>query len=158
MQITWLLCCSVYTQQTLSLVFKPNLRLFKEIRYTMYVCDRKTREKCFCKTSFQLGMGLKKVQKQAEMKEHKDYPASAKNTQQLSGSLFTFFHLCLVSVLFSCPSLTEMKFYRNYFPTFCSTRHSLYCMCSVVQVWPGHMYHTRTNIAWEAIQVSKWFH
>ena len=26
-----------------------------------------------------------------------------------------FFHLCLVSVLFSAPSLLEIKFYRNFF-------------------------------------------
>ena len=32
----------------------------------------------------------------------------------MSGSLLVFFHLCLVSVLSSGPSLTEMKFYRNF--------------------------------------------
>ena len=42
-----------------------------------------------------------------------DYPTTAKNTQQMSGSL-AFFHLCLVSVHFSGPSLTKMKFYRNF--------------------------------------------
>ena len=33
-----------------------------------------------------------------------------KNTQLTLGNLLTFFHLCLVTVLFSAPSLTEMKF------------------------------------------------
>ena len=37
---------------------------------------------------------------------------------QMSSSLFAFFHLCLVSVPFSGPSLTEMKFYKNSFPVF----------------------------------------
>ena len=35
---------------------------------------------------------------------------------QMPGSLLAFFHFCLVSVLFPGPSLTEMKFYRNFFP------------------------------------------
>ena len=38
----------------------------------------------------------------------------------MSGRLLAFFHLCLVSVLFSGPSLTEMKFYRNFFPSSCT--------------------------------------
>ena len=33
----------------------------------------------------------------------------------MPGSLLAFFHPCLVSVLFSGPSLTEMKFYTNCF-------------------------------------------
>ena len=42
-------------------------------------------------------------------------PDVCKNTQQMymQGSLLAFFHLCLVSVLFSGPSLTEMQFYRS---------------------------------------------
>ena len=39
---------------------------------------------------------------------------------QMSGSFLAFFHVCLVSVLFSGPSLTEMKFHRNF-----SVRNSL---------------------------------
>ena len=35
---------------------------------------------------------------------------------QMSGSFLVFFHLCLVSVLFSAPSVAEMKFYRELFP------------------------------------------
>ena len=57
----------------------------------------------------------------AEMKERK------KTTLHLLcifadvfGSLLAFFHLCLVSVLFSAPSLLEIKFQRNFFPSFCS--------------------------------------
>ena len=34
----------------------------------------------------------------------------------MSDSLFAFFHLCLVFVLFSGPSLLEMKFCRKLFP------------------------------------------
>ena len=42
-----------------------------------------------------------------------------KNLQQMSGSLLVFFHPCLVSVLFSAPSiLSEIKFQRNFFPQF----------------------------------------
>ena len=37
----------------------------------------------------------------------------------MQGSLLAFFHLCLVSALFSSPSLTEMKFYRTFFPLVC---------------------------------------
>ena len=32
----------------------------------------------------------------------------------MSGSLLAFFHLCLVFVLFSAPSLTEMMFYKKF--------------------------------------------
>ena len=35
-------------------------------------------------------------------------------------SLLVFFYLCLVSVLFSGPSITEMKFSETFFPSFCS--------------------------------------
>ena len=34
---------------------------------------------------------------------------------QMSGNLLAFFHLCLVSVFLSGPSLTEMKFFRTFF-------------------------------------------
>ena len=33
----------------------------------------------------------------------------------MSGSLLAFFHLCLVSVPFSAPSLAEMNFEKNLF-------------------------------------------
>ena len=36
---------------------------------------------------------------------------------QMYGSLLAFFHFCLVFVLFSAPSLLEIKFYRNFFPS-----------------------------------------
>ena len=36
---------------------------------------------------------------------------------QMYGSLLAFFHLCLVSVLFSAPFLLEIKFYRNLSPS-----------------------------------------
>ena len=41
-----------------------------------------------------------------------------KNTKQMSGSLLAFFHLCLVSALFSGPSLTKKKFPKKIFPFF----------------------------------------
>ena len=79
-----------------------------------------TREKSFCKISFQVGIGLKKVQKQGRGERmQEDYPTSARNMQQMLGSLLAFFNLCLVSVPFSGTSLTEMKFDRNLFPSFC---------------------------------------
>ena len=43
-------------------------------------------------------------------------PDICKSTQQMQGSLLAFFHLCLVSVYFSGPSLTEMKFYKKLLP------------------------------------------
>ena len=39
---------------------------------------------------------------------------------QMPRSLLAFFHVCLVSEPFSAPSLTEMKFYWNFFAT-CTT-------------------------------------
>ena len=67
-------------------------------------------------------MGLKKVHKQGrDERTQEDYPTPAKNTQQMLGSLFEYFYLCLVSLLFSGPTLTKMKFYRKkLFPSFCS--------------------------------------
>ena len=37
----------------------------------------------------------------------------------MSGSLIAFFYLCSVSIRFSAPSLPEMKFQRNFPPSFC---------------------------------------
>ena len=37
-----------------------------------------------------------------------------------NGSLLAFFHLCLISIQFSGPSLTEIKFYGNFFPSILS--------------------------------------
>ena len=48
------------------------------------------------------------------MKECKKTTRYCKNTQQMKGSLLVFFHLCLVSVHFPGPSLTEMKLYKNF--------------------------------------------
>ena len=65
-----------------------------------------TRGKSFFKTSFQLRMELKKEQKPArDERTQEDYLTSA---AYMLGSLLVFFNLCLVSVLFSAPSLTEM--------------------------------------------------
>ena len=57
----------------------------------------------------------------AEMKEHKKTTYDVKECKKTTydvGSLLAFFHLCLVSVTFSNPSLNEIKFYRNFFPVF----------------------------------------
>ena len=78
-----------------------------------------TKHKSFCKTSFELRMDLKKDRNKAEMKEHKKttyYINVCKKTRQMSGSLLVFFDLCLVSVLFKGPSLTELKINGNFFP------------------------------------------
>ena len=62
-------------------------------------------------------MELKKVLKQGrDERTQEDYPTSAVIFLQMYGSLLAFFHLCLVSVLFSAPSLLEIKFYKNFFP------------------------------------------
>ena len=59
-------------------------------------------------------MDLKKIQKQGrDERTQEDYPTSAQNTQQMSGSLLAFFQFCLVSVPFS-KSLLKIKFSRNY--------------------------------------------
>ena len=79
--------------------------------------ELKLGEDSLCKTSFQLGMGLKKGQKQGrDERTQEDYPTSAVYFFQMLGSLLAFFHLCLVSVLSPGSPLTEMKFYRNFFP------------------------------------------
>ena len=62
-----------------------------------------------------LGTGLKKVQKQGRDEEHKSYPTFAVYFLKMLGSLLAFFHLGLVSILFSGLSLTEMKLYGKYF-------------------------------------------
>ena len=54
--------------------------------FKVWACKNKARmkthkktRKSFCKSSFQLGMGLKKVQKQGrDERTHKDYPRFAK--------------------------------------------------------------------------------
>ena len=63
-----------------------------------------------------LGMDLKQGQKQGRGERTQDYPTFAVHFLHMFGTVLAFFHLCLVSVLFSGPSLTEMKFYRNIFP------------------------------------------
>ena len=53
----------------------------------------------------------------AEMKEEKKTTCNCCVFLQMSGSVPVFFHLCLVPVLFAVTSLTEMKFYKNFFPS-----------------------------------------
>ena len=50
--------------------------------------------KCFCKTSFQVGVDLKNVKNMHEMKERQIYRTPAK-MQLMSSSLLAFFHLML---------------------------------------------------------------
>ena len=58
---------------------------------------------------------MKKGQKQGRNERTQEgYPTSSKISQQISGSLLVFFHLCLVSVLFSGPSLTELSFTETF--------------------------------------------
>ena len=72
-------------------------------------------EKSFCRTLYQLRVDLRKWGKQGRNeKKQQDYPTYSMYILQELGSLTVFFHLCLVSVLFSGPSLTEMKFYKNF--------------------------------------------
>ena len=62
-----------------------------------------------------LGTDLKNVQKEGRDEERKSYSTFAVYFLKTSGSLLAFFHLGLVSILFSDLSLTEMKLYRKYF-------------------------------------------
>ena len=70
------------------------------------------------KTSFQLRMGLKKGKKQGrDERMREDYPTSAKVHIRCRVGFLRSFHLCLVSVCFSGPTLTEIKVYRNFLHT-----------------------------------------
>ena len=51
-----------------------------------------------------------------EERMQEDYPTSAVYFLQILGNLLVLFHLCLVSVPFSGPSLTKTKFHRTFFP------------------------------------------
>ena len=79
-----------------------------------------TREKSYPKTSFQLRMKLKKEQKQGKNERtQKDCPTSAKTYSRCRVDFLRSFIFALhVSVLFSAPSLTEMNFLENFFPSF----------------------------------------
>ena len=98
--------------------------LIKDVKSVKQIQTRATnftREKSFSKTSFQVGMDLKNVQKQGRVERtQEDYPASAKITQQMPGSLLRSFISALFLSFFSGPSLLEMKFCRNIFPSFFS--------------------------------------
>ena len=50
---------------------------------------------------------MKKDRNKAKIKEHKKTKGHVPNMQQMSGSLLVFFHLCLVSVPFSTPSILK---------------------------------------------------
>ena len=67
------------------------------------------------KTSFQLGMGLRKYRTRKRWKNVRRLPYICFVFLQMLGSLLALFHFCLVSVLFSGPSLTEMNFCRTFF-------------------------------------------
>ena len=77
-----------------------------------------SRGKSFCKSIFQLRMDLKMDRNKAEMKERKKLTQHlqkyAADVGQSSGILSSLPCFCL----FSGPYLTEMKFYRNFFPQF----------------------------------------
>ena len=51
----------------------------------------------------------------AGMKKPRRLPDIRKNAQQMHGTFVTFFHLCLLSVLFSGATLYEMTFYKIIF-------------------------------------------
>ena len=76
-----------------------------------------TREKSFCKTWFQVGMELKKVQKQGrDERTQEEYRTSAKISTRCRVVFLRSFISALFLYLFSAPSLLEIKFYRNFFP------------------------------------------
>ena len=66
--------------------------------------------KGFCKTSFQLGMGLKNEKKQGRDERMNDYPTSAQNTQQMYDTLLAFIHHGFVSVLFQAHPYLKLSF------------------------------------------------
>ena len=75
-----------------------------------------TRENSFCTTLFQLGMDLKKGEKQGrDERMQEDYPTSAEIHSRCRVVLHSFISSLFLSV-FSGPSLTEMKFSRTFFP------------------------------------------
>ena len=88
--------------------------VYTHVQYCFFLLFNMTREKSFCKTSFQLGMGLKKVQKQGrDGRMQEDYQTSAKIHSRCRVVFLHTFISTLFLYLFS-PSLTEMKFYRNF--------------------------------------------
>ena len=78
-------------------------------------------------------MSLKKGQKQGRDERTQKLPYICCVFLQMSGSLLGFFHLCLVSVLFSGPPLTEMKFYRIFFPSCHIVSHWNVSLCEEVE-------------------------
>ena len=98
-------------------------------------------------------MGPKKDRNKAEMQERKK---STRHLQKIHSrcrvhtlySLLVFFHVCLVSVLFSGPFQTEMKFYRNFFPSLCS--FSAFFFKTTFQIENECLlYWKQTLLAWE---------
>ena len=79
-----------------------------------------TRGKSFCKTSFLLGMGLRKGQKQGRDERTEDDYLTAAKIHSRCRVFFAFFHLPFLYILYSGPSVNEMKFYRNFFAQFLS--------------------------------------
>ena len=66
-------------------------------------------------------MDLKKGQKQGiDERTQEDYPTSAKIHSRCRIVFLHSFISAFVSVLYSGPSLTEMKFAVMFFPGFCS--------------------------------------
>ena len=68
-----------------------------------------------CKTSFQVGMDLKKYRNKAEMKEHKKTTLLWDDGgEERQKTTLHFFHFCLVFTPFSGPSLLEMSSCRYF--------------------------------------------
>ena len=71
-----------------------------------------------CKTSFQSRIDLKRRMQGSDVTTQEEYLLYICCVLlQMSGSLLAFFHHCLVYILFSGPSLTEIKFYTNVVPS-----------------------------------------
>ena len=85
-------------------------------------CINSTKEKKFCKTSYQVGMDPKKYKnKVRDERMQEDYTLHLPKIHSRCRAVFLrSFISCLVSALFSGPSSLEMKFCRNLFFSFCS--------------------------------------
>ena len=76
-----------------------------------------TREKSSCKTWFQVGMELKKVQKQdRDERTQEDYPTSAKIHTRCRVVFLRSFISALLLNFFRLHPYLQIKFYRNFFP------------------------------------------
>ena len=80
-----------------------------------------TREKSFCKTWFQVGMELKKVQKQGrDERTQEDYPTSAQIHTRCRVVFLRSFISALFLYLYQLHPYLKSSFTETFSPSFCS--------------------------------------